>query len=145
MKKPIINFAFVIATAGIIFLGCQSHETKVENAQEKVLESEAKMIEAQQDLEKATSDSIAEYKREVRDKIVAHEKSIAEFKARQAKNKSVNKAEYDKKLGELERQNSDFKKRLDDFKANGKEDWKNFKSDFNHEMEEFEEKIKNLR
>lgn len=46
------------------------------------------------------------------------------------------KANYDKKIAELEQKNSDIKKRMDDYKAKDKENWAAFKIEFSHDMDE---------
>ena len=144
MKKHILSLAIITIVAGTAFTACQSSGEKVENAQEDVQKAENKVADARQELNEATSDSIAEYKRDTREKIAAHEKSIAEFKARIANDKKENKAKYDKKIADLEQKDTDLKKKLDDFKADGKDQWEKFKTEFNHDLDEFGKSVKNL-
>ena len=144
MKKPILIFAIIAIVAGFALIGCQSTGKRVENAQENVQDAEHQVIVAQQDLDEATKDSINEYKKVTQEKIIAQEKSIAEFKARMANDKKENRAKYEKKLAEIEQQNTDLKKRLDDFKADKKEQWEKFKTELNNELDEIGKSIKNL-
>ena len=76
------------------------------------------------------------------EKIDANEKSIAEFKARIAKEKRENRAKYEKKLAGLEQKNSDMKKKLDEYKEDGKEKWTSFKNEFSHDMDELGKALK---
>jgi len=100
MKKTIFTLAVSVFIAGTMFIGCQSSATKVENAQDKLREANNNVVEAQNDLNKTRQDSINEYldfKKVSEDKIIAQEKSIAEFKARIAKEKKENRLKYEKK------------------------------------------------
>ena len=139
MKKTIFALAVTVFIAGTMFIGCQSSATKVENAQDKLREANNNVVEAQNDLNKTRQDSINEYldfKKVSEDKIIAQEKSIAEFKARIAKEKKENRLKYEKKLAEIEQKNSDMKKRLDDYQLEGKDKWDLFKTEFSYDMEE---------
>jgi len=139
MKKTIFTIAVSVFIAGTMFIGCQSSATKVENAQDKLREANNNVVEAQNDLNKTRQDSINEYldfKKVSEDKIIAQEKSIAEFKARIAKEKKENRLKYEKKLAEIEQKNSDMKKKLDDYQLEGKDKWDLFKTEFSHNMEE---------
>ena len=64
---------------------------------------------------------IENYRKEAAAKIAANDKSIAEFNARIESKKEAAKADYKKKVAELEKKNTDIKKRLDDYKAAGKD------------------------
>jgi preprotein translocase subunit SecF len=140
MKKTLFTLAVIAFIAGSIFTGCQSSATKVENA-------ENKLLEAQQNLNQTRMDSMNEYlefKKISQDKIIAQEKSIAEFKIRIAKEKKENRDKYEKKLADLEQQNTDMTKKLEDYKLEGKDKWAMFKEEFNHDMEELGKALNDL-
>ncbi len=61
---------------------------------------------------------------------------IAEFKERVKTQKADAKADYEKKVEELNRKNSDLKMRLDNFKFDSKTKWEAFKFELNQDMEE---------
>lgn len=147
MKKTIITLSLTSILVGFGFTACNSSATKVENAENKVEESRTDMIEANIDLNQVRQDSIDEYqrfKKEASDKIIAHNQSIIDFRARVASDKRKNRAEYEAKLFKLEQKNTDLKKKLDDYKDGGKDKWVKFKNEFNHDMEELGASLKDF-
>lgn len=144
MKKKVLTFAAGIIIAITTIIGCQTKTEKVENAEVDLQEANQKVLEASHELDKAINDSIQQFREESNDKIIAHEKSISEFKARIAKDKKINRAKYLRELKELEQKNSDMKKKLDEYKATGKENWEAFKIEFMHDLDEFGKAFKNL-
>ena len=139
MKKTILALAVTAFIAGTTLPSCQSSAEKVENAQDKVQEAQSDADDAEKDLDQAREDSYNEYqkfKKESDEKISAHEKSIIEFRVRIATEKKENRAQYEKKLAELEQKNSDMKKKMDEYKEEGKDKWEIFKNEFSHDMEE---------
>ncbi|MES2587329.1 MAG: hypothetical protein V4622_00030 [Bacteroidota bacterium] len=139
MKKPLLTLAVV---AGLIasISSCETSAKKVENAQENLEESEDKLDEANQEYVA----EIEEYRKETADRIEANNKSIAEFNARIDNEKMEAKADYRKRVLELEQKNSDLKKTMDDYKAQGKENWEEFKTEFSDDMNDLGEAIKNV-
>jgi len=136
MKKTIFTLAITMLMAGTMLIGCQSQADKVKDAQAKVQDAQNKVVEAKLNLDKALKDSIQQFRKESEKQISLNEKSIAEFKARIAKEKKENRARYEKKLAELEQQNRDLKKRLEEFNEDTKENWESFRNKFNHDMAE---------
>src|ERR1035437_8136358 len=115
MKSRILTLAASVFMAGAVLMSCQSSGKKVENAENNLQDAKNNVVDARQDLNKAKMDSVNEYqkfKKESDEKITAHEKSIAEFKAKIADEKKENRAVYEKKLAKLEQKNSDMKKKL---------------------------------
>lgn len=140
MKKSILVLLVFTVITGAIFTSCRTPAQKVENAQNNV-------TEANKDLDKANQEYLADiekFRKETADKIAANDKSIAEFKARIENDKKDAKADYNKKIAELEQKNSDMKKKLDDYKAEGKESWEKFKTEFSHDMEELGNAFRDL-
>ena len=144
MKNTIFILVVTVFMAGAMLSGCQSSAEKTGNAREKVQDVKDKVVDAAQELNQALNDSIQIFLKESEEKIIAYGKSIAEFKARIAKETEENKAKYEKKLAELEQKNSDMKKKLEDYKEEGKDQWTSFKSEFNHDMYELGEALKNF-
>jgi uncharacterized protein len=138
MKKTIVSLAVTAIITGILITSCESSADKVKNAQDNLQDAKEKVIENQTVLNKAEQDTTSEYqkfRKEAEEKIAIHEKSIAEFKARIASDKKENQEKYEKRLAELEQQNSDMKKTLEDYKESGINKWDDFKTKFNHDME----------
>jgi hypothetical protein len=114
---------------------------------EKLEKAKDNSVEAQADLDKANADYLADvenYRKISSERIIANEKSIAEFNQRTSNDKAEAKLEYKKKIAELEQKNSDMKKKLDDYKADGKDKWQDFKTEFNHDMDELGKAFKDL-
>lgn len=138
-KSTLVLTALAMVTASFL-TSCDTPAQKVENAQTNVKD-------ANKALDKANEDYLAEiqsYRKEEADKIAANDQSIAEFKTRIAGDKKEAKAEYTKKIAELEQKNSDMKKKLDEYKADGKDKWEKFKTEFNHDMDEMGKAFKDL-
>jgi hypothetical protein len=66
---------------------------------------------------------------------------IAEFKARVNTQKATAKADYEKKVEDLNKKNSDMKMRLDTFKFDSKTKWEAFKFELNKDMDELGQAI----
>lgn len=140
MKKSILTLVAGTIISGTIIVSCTSSAKKVEKAQENV-------AEANKDLEKANNDYLAEiiaYRKETADKIAANNLSAIEFNNRITNEKKEAKADYKKKVSELEQKNSDMKKKMDDYKETTKENWESFKIEFNHDMDELGKAFKDL-
>jgi len=142
MKKTILTLAVTLFIAGTVLTGCQSPNKKVENAQANVQDAKGNVVEANQELDKAINDSVQQFRKDAEAKIIAHNKSIADFKARIANQKMEIKAKYEKQIADLEQKNSDMKKELDNFKAEGKEKWEAFKIKFKHDLDELGKSMK---
>jgi len=140
MKKTILTLAAATFITSISLMSCDSPAQKVENAENKV-------SDANEDLNKANEEYLADvekYKKETADRIEANNKSIAEFKARKALEKKEAREAYNDKIYSLEQKNSDMKKRLDEYKAEGKDSWSKFKEEFSRDMEELGKAFKDL-
>lgn len=133
MKKTIGIISTSLFLMIFIFTGCSSSPAeKVENAEQKVTESQDKLNESKEDYTK----EMEEYKEKTAEQIAANEKSIQEFNARIANQKSSAKADYQKKIAELDAKNSDLKKKMAEFKAYSKSSWETFKTEFSRDMDE---------
>lgn len=129
------SLKFIIAVAiSVTFLsiGCSSSSEKVTKAEDNVVEANKKLDE-----EKAAyQQDMKEFKIRSAEQIAANEKSIEEFNARIATQKMEAKAEYQKKIDELNTKNSDLKKKIADFNTDSKSSWELFKSEFSRDMDE---------
>ena len=147
MKKTTFSLAIITIMAVTMLTNCQTSANKYEKAQDKVQDAKNELIEAKSDLKKAQQDSYNEYlmfKKESDEKISAHDKNIAEFRARIAKEKMEVQGKYEMQLALLEKKNSDMKKKLVDYKEEGKDQWEMFKTEFNRDMDELGNAFKDL-
>lgn len=132
MKKTILSITASVFITGAILTSCNTPSEKVENAQDNV-------TEANEDLDKANQEYLADienYKSETAVKIATNDKAIADFNARIEKEKKEARGDYKKRIEKLEQKNSDLKKKLADYKEEGKEKWQIFKTEFSHDMDE---------
>lgn len=130
MKRTVLFMGIFSVGLGMFVASCNSPEQKLENAKQDV-------IEANDALDDANAEYLADIektRKETNAKIIANEKSIAEFNKRIEKEKVEARADYKKKIAELDARNNDLKRRMDNYKAQGKDDWSSFKEDFNQEM-----------
>lgn len=116
----------------IFIAGCSTPTEKVDNAEKDVDSAERKLEYANESLEK----DVAVYKKNVADKLDAQEKILSEFNDRIAVQKSDAKKEYEQKIADLNKKNSDLKKKMDEFKASNHSNWEKFKKSYNTEMED---------
>ncbi len=133
----LVSFGLLI---GSISIGCSSSAKRVENAQEKVLD-------ANKDLSQANDEYLADiknYRKETAEKVASNEKTINDFNLRIASEKKEAKMEYEKKIAVLEKQNSDLKMRLENYKEEGKDKWESFKTKFVKDMEVISDNLKNI-
>ncbi len=144
MKKPIFTLVISVIIMGLMFTGCKSSTSKVEDANEKVEEANENVIEANHNLNKALQDSIEIFRTASAEKIRLNEIQINEFKAHIANEKVETKIRNEKKLAELEQKNNDLISRMDNYNDERQEKWDSFKVEYNHDMNELGEAFKNL-
>ena len=140
MKKNLLTLLASALITGTLLISCNNSAEKVENA-------ESNATEAMSDLNEANEEYLAEieeHKKKTADKITANEKSIAEYKERIENERNEIKADYNKKIYELEKKNSDIKKKMDDYQAEGKEKWELFKAELNRDIEDLGNAIGNF-
>jgi septin family protein len=135
MKKIIFSIAIIPFMAAAMLTGCESSGTKVGNAQQNVQDAKDKVVVAQKELDQAIKDSIQQFRKEESERISANEKSIAEFRAKIAKENQEVRVKNEQKLADLEQQNRDMKTRLEQFKEDSKDNWDAFRFKFKHDMD----------
>jgi F0F1-type ATP synthase membrane subunit b/b' len=131
MKKIILILLPIAFLWGMLITGCTTPAEKVEKAEEEVQEANKELDEAKEDYLK----EIEIYREENAKKIEANKKSIEEFRSRIKEQKTEARADYERRIAELEAQNTDIQKDLDNYKAEGREKWEIFKEAYNRNME----------
>jgi anion-transporting ArsA/GET3 family ATPase len=132
MKKTVLTMVVLAFMAGVMFTGCNSPGQKLKNAEDDVVEANAA-------LEKANQEYLADlesYRQATAVQTITNEQMIAELKARASKVKASARADYDKKVNELEEWNNDMKSRLANFKDEEQDNWVSFKAEFSRDMKE---------
>jgi hypothetical protein len=131
MKKVIFTMAALALMMGVMVSGCTSSEQKVKNAEEDV-------IAANEALEQANAEYLADmeqFRRDTEAKTVSNDQMIAELKGRMSRVKSSLRADYQKNIVALEERNAQMKSRMAEYKDEGKDKWYAFKLEFNRDME----------
>lgn len=135
------NKLILLLAASFFILACNESSTMKENDRVyPVVETQQNEDLENQDYKK----DMEEFKKIAEDKIAANEKSISEFNARIATQKSEAKAEYEAKIAELNEQNVDLKKRISDFKTDSKSSWESFKTEFSNDMDKLGTALKSF-
>jgi len=140
MIKTVLVVLSTVILTGMLIISCNSPADKLENA-------ENKMDDASQKLEEETQNYLMEveaFKKSTEAQIAANEKSIIELNAKAANQKPSTKAEYELKIAELNKKNSDMKLKLAGFDTRNQSEWAQFKRDFNRDMDELGQAFKNL-
>jgi hypothetical protein len=140
MKNLILTLFVLSFVTGSLIMSCTTPAEKVEKAQTKV----DKANDALDKVNDAYLADIETYRKGTFEKIVANDLAIKEFRARIDAQKSDAKANYTKKITELEQKNTDLKKKMDDYKASNKEKWELFKTEFSRDMDALGQAFKDL-
>lgn len=137
MKKTILILAISSLLIGIGLIGCETSQTKVNNAKENV-------VEAKQELKQAIKDSLIDFKLKYEVKIAEHDQKIADLKVEIAKQKVDDRNMYNTELTKLELKNNEMKKKLKEFNNENKENWDSFKNEFSRDMNDLGEAFNNF-
>jgi hypothetical protein len=138
-QKILVITAFTIITTAI-FISCSSSSEKVQNAENNVDKAKMELATAKAEYQKEIDD----FKTINSNNIAANEQNISDFNLRIETEKDVVKADYKKKIAELEAKNTDMKKRMADYKEDGKENWEIFKVKFNRDMDQLGYALRDL-
>ena len=121
--KKVITISFMII--GVMLIGCfENSEKSKQDIKENIKENEAYKLE------------MDEYRFRIAEQITTNENSIIAFRSRIASQKKEARADYEKKINDLNNKNTDLKMRLDAFNADNKESWELFKVEFGRDMDE---------
>jgi hypothetical protein len=129
MKKSLIIKTFSLLFFSMLFISCSDADDKKAMTKDEVEAEHVKLAS------EAREKEMAEYQEINKAKIEANEKSLAEFNLRIKNEKLEAKAEYEKKIAELNAQNSDMKKKMEEFHAGNKANWETFKASFDKDMD----------
>jgi predicted regulator of amino acid metabolism with ACT domain len=140
MKKSIYMMSVVVFVLGSVMTGCTDSAQKVEDAKDNVSDAEAELEDAQM----AYLADVENQKAQTAAAVEVNRKNIAEFNARIANEKKELKAEYNLKIAELEKKNTDMQMKMADYKADSKEQWESFKAEFASDMQKLDMELKDL-
>ena len=121
--KKVITISFMVI--GVMLIGCfENSEKSKQDIKENIKENEDYKLE------------MDEYRFRITEQITTNENSIIAFRSRIANQKKEARADYEKKINDLNNKNTDLKMRLDAFNADNKESWELFKVEFGRDMDE---------
>jgi hypothetical protein len=141
MNKRIYVLLGLLFAAGLTIVGCsESHEKKVDAAQDNAVKANKELIDAQVDF----TNEWQQFKDAAHVQVKANQDRIEKFKAEMKTADGKYKVKYEKQVGILEQKNIELGKRVDAFKYNGKSSWDEFKRDFNHDADDLGKTLKSL-
>lgn len=140
MKKSIFAIAITALVVGTSITSCDSSTKKVEDAAVKVDEASEDLTDAKKEF----NEEYAKFQTESEARMVENDKQIAELKANKAQLKKEAKADYDKKIKDIEEKNSALRIKMNEYKEEGNDKWESFKREFNHDMDELGQSLKDL-
>jgi regulator of protease activity HflC (stomatin/prohibitin superfamily) len=143
--KLSLTVAAILLAIGV-FMRCESSVQKEDDAQAKVLEAEQELEAAQNTAKAQQAVSVEEweiFKRESELKIKKNELRIAEIKIKMNKPGKTLDAIYAKRIETLEQKNKALKVIMETY-VNSPSDWESFKSEFSHDINELGEALKDI-
>jgi chromosome segregation ATPase len=135
MKMTILKAAY-IGFGLLWFTQCTSHEKKIENAKEDVVEAQQKLDEARRD-----STEYVRYQDDVQVRLTEYDMKIENLKQDMKNVGKDMKASYQESINAMQAKSEDLKARLHDYKKDASNSWETFKFNFNKEMDELGESI----
>lgn len=132
MKQSIWVIAMIVAMSGIYGAGCAGSSERVKASDQDIVGTHRESDDAN----RAHKSDMDEYRKKSADQFAANERSIADFNARAADQISEARADYQKRVSDLNTRNNDMKRKLDNYKSSSKSNWDTFKADFSREMDE---------
>ncbi|MDD4921116.1 MAG: hypothetical protein PHS30_01415 [Bacteroidales bacterium] len=117
---------------------------KVQDARDKLKEARENLIKAREELVQVLKDSVEDFKNESQEKNNRNATIIAEFRKKAPATQNELIVKYHIKVDELEKKNSEMKKKLDEYIVEGKGKWVSFKHEYNHDMIGLEKALKDL-
>jgi hypothetical protein len=140
MKNIIVLLAALCVVTSVSILSCNDTSSNDEAIQYKLTDS----TKIQDSINTAYMKDIDNYKKQTADKTSSNDTIIAGIKTKFENSKNDFKADYKKRVAELEQKNDTLKKRMDTYKAEGKDKWEIFKVQFNHDMDDLGNEFKKL-
>lgn len=134
----------VAAMACVMIFGMSYCKNSPAEKAENVENAQEELVVAENELQKAVTDSTNEYTRyriESEAKLKANDLKIVELKAKLKAEKLEIRTKYEKDLLELELKNSKLKTSIADYKETDENKWEKFKTNFNNELNELGKSI----
>ena len=148
MNKTIYTLAITSLLTATILTGCQNSTKKEQVAQDKVIDAQADMKDATEELvvakKEATAQQWKQFKAETNARIAENESRIAELKVKMNKTGNSIDAMYAKNIEELELKNKEIKVKVDTYKNDSNDDWESFKREYNHDMDQLNQSLKDI-
>ena len=137
MKKTIVTFSFLAFTAFTFLTSCKNNETKIEDAQENVLDAKKELVEAKQD-------SLSDYetfKIKINEKITDNELRIKDLKIKAIDGSQKSKSKFNDAVVALEEKNIELKTKINTYSESSQEAWEIFRKDINKTADDLEKEF----
>ncbi len=140
MKKFIATLITATTlTFGVVLIGCQSSEQKVEDAKEKVKDANQNLKQVQNNAnteaqKQANAQAWKTLKVEWENKIKSNEGIILDLRGEMKKSGRIFDPLLEGSIKDLEQKNKAMKMRIDEYDKN-QSDWESFKREFSHDMD----------
>lgn len=149
MKKTIYKLAAITVMTATLLLGCNTSTKKQEDAIDDVADARENTEDAKEQLMVAKKDANAnewkKIKKETNTRITENKIRIAQLKVEMIKSGFSIDTAYAKKIEELELKNKNIKIKVDSYKNDTSDDWELFKREYNHDINELNRAIKELK
>jgi hypothetical protein len=149
MKKTIYKLAVITVMTATLLLGCNTSTKKQEDAIDDVADARENTEDAKEQLMVAKKDANAnewkKIKKETNTRITENKIRIAQLKVEMIKSGFSIDTAYAKRIEELELKNKNIKIKVDSYKNDTSDDWELFKREYNHDINELNRAIKELK
>jgi len=146
MEKQLLTEAMTVIMAETMYTAEKVEEAVVqtEEANEKAIDLDNKVIEAGLELSGALNDSFQQFKKESEVTISVFEKTMIELLSKIESGKQENKVKFNKRIAHLEHKKNDLRMMLLEYKEDGEDKWTSFKADFKCNLDDLEEALKHF-
>lgn len=141
MKISIGILTLMLLSSAFVLTGCDRPGDKMQDA-------ETSVIEANRDLEIATSEMEAElqiYRTENSERIMENNRTIGEIKQRiSSETDSEVRSRHQTRIDRYEETNSELKREIDNYSVSDRDNWDNFTSSFDSRMSDLSNSLNNF-
>jgi len=140
MKNLFLTPTTLLLLSCLLIVGCDSPAKKVEIAKENVADAKAELAEANREY----LEDLRKFRVEKALRFSENDKIISDYRVKTVNVKNETQVASNKIMTELEKKNSEMKKKLDDYKSDNIDTWQLFKQNFNRDMDALNKELKEL-
>lgn len=147
MKKTLIDTAIIGFVFATLVVACDTSSDKVDQAERNLMNKEAEVYEAKNELEAAKQSYLQDfedYKIEKTMQIAANEQAIADLKLKIENENAVQRKDHRLQIARFESENDVLREKMKAYHPENKERWEAFKKEFNHDINELGKTIQDV-